>query len=1314
MTLRVFQLGSLADAQELEHFLEAALQVVDKLGELHHQDVVHRGIRPQELLIDEDSGDVALGSPSQSKDQMSLYDQANLREYLPYISPEQTGRMNRSVDYRSDFYSLGATFYELLGGRPPFEGDDPMELIHGHIARRPQRLAKVNRDVPQTLSDIVMKLLAKNAEDRYQSSYGLKVDLQTCLSQWREKRAIEPFALGQEDLPERLTIPHKLYGRQAQVAALHEAFERVAAGGGTELALVAGHAGVGKTTLVQEVHRPIMQQRGYFISGKFDQYQRNVPYASLIQAFRGLVRQILTQSEAQVAVWREKLSEALGPNAQIIIDGIPELALILDPQPPVPELPPEQAQNRFNYVVQRFVRSFASPEHPLVLFLDDLQWADRPSLNLILHLLVQADIHHLLIIGTYRDDEVDSTHPLALMQEGLQQTAIRVEQINLMPLELEDVTQLIAEALKSDAQQARPLAQLCLEKTGGNPLFLIHFLHTLSEAGWLHLDRQHGQWGWEMGAIQQVEAGGDVVDLMVAKMRILPAQTRQVLQRAACIGRQFELETLAAVHGKSFAETTDELQPALKEGLVLPPELAQQFIEPAAEGRPSYRFLHDRVQTAVYTLIPEDQRGSIHLQIGCLLLQSAENSQGEIEETLFDIVGQMNQGSQLIDSQTERDQLVRLNLLAGQRAKAAAAYELAYDYLKAGLEMLMPKSWDSEYDLTLAVYLETAEAAYLNLHYEQMESLLEEVLKHARTRLDEVNAYELQIQALCTQNKLQEAVRIALPVLRWLGVRFPKQPNTLHVVMRLLKTKVLLAGKKIEDLIDLPEMEDTHKQAAMRIMIKVGSAIYLAAPEYLPLVTCEFVLLSTRYGNSSESPFGYAGYGLMQSGALGDIDSGYRFGKLALQLVERLNARETAARTMYLHKVFVMHWKEHLKNVLEDIHEYYQIALETGDLEYGAQFLFYYVHTKFMLGHELNSIAEIAQEYKEILAQLDQKTPIHQHAVYHQTVLNLMAEAGDPCSLIGEAFDERQMLPTLLEARDQTAITLTYLNKMVLSCLFEKYTQALENAAKTESHYDGLLGAPAQPIFHLYDSLVRLETVDGATRAERRRVRRKVAANQKKMKKWAHFAPENYQHKFLLVEAERARVLGRNEVAGEYYDQAIELARQNEYLNEEALALELAAKFYLTSGQPQQAEDYMGEAYGAYSRWGAKAKVLQLEAAYPDLLAEASRDAAEPEPLVIDEEQQPAALEMALPGYTLTECLSEERHVVKYHGFSQGDPGLKYSFVLYKELHPQPAELAQLKATYAKLPELADMGLVEVYEIMQTPEGLVLVLEELS
>ncbi len=1208
----------------LDKFFNIAIQIVQTLEGLYHNRVIHKDIKPQNILINPQTKQVKLIDFSISsllpRESQEIINPNVLEGTLAYISPEQTGRMNRGIDYRTDFYSLGVTFYELLTGQLPFVSTDPMELVHCHIARKPTPPRELNPAIPQMVSDIVMKLMAKTAEERYQSAFGLRVDLETCLQQWQEEGSISQFPLGRRDITERFIIPEKLYGRETEVETLLASFERVSTGS-IEMMLVAGFSGIGKTAVVNEVHKPIVRQRGYFIKGKFDQFKRDIPFSAWVQALQNLMRQLLSESANSVQKWKALILEALGENGQVIIDVIPELELLIAAQPEVPELEGSAAQNRFNLLFEKFIRVFATIEHPLVIFLDDLQWADSASLKLMQLLMSETDTGYLLLIGAYRDNEVSPAHPFILTLDEIRKARATVNQISLAPLDQVSLNRLIADTLSCPPQRAVPLTELIFTKTKGNPFFATQFLKSLHQDGLISFDFSGGYWQCDIARLRALAVSDDIVEFMATQLQKLPDNTQNVLKLAACIGNQFNLATLAIVYEKSPAEAAADLWRALQESLVIPITEAYKFFQDESGSRGQnlgvsteeklttdneqltvpYKFLHDRVQQAAYFLIPESQKQSTHLKIGQLLLSNIP--QAEREEKIFDIVNQLNIGVELITHQTERDELAQLNLIAGRKAKASTAYAAAKRYLIVGIELLEVNAWHSQYALALALHEEAAEAAYLSGDFEQMEQLADTVLQQALTLLDKVKVYDVKIQAAVAQGNPKEAIKIGLVVLNLLGVSLPENPSQLEIQRGLKETASLWAGQKIEDLINLPEMTSPESLAALFILSSITGAAFIAASELFLLIVLAQVNLSIKYNNAILSAFAYVCYGIILCGVVQDIESGYQFGSLGLSLVERLNVKKVKAKVYEPFGAHVIHWKEHTRESLPILIDGYRSALETGDFEFVGYCAFYVCKNSYAIGRELTSLEQEMAAYCEVLNQIRRESTSTWIAMFGQAVQNLLGKVENPTQLIGDAYNEERSLPCLLAANDGQGTHLLYLNKLILCYLFGEYHQAAKNAVMAEQYLDGVTGTVAVPLFHFYDSLTHLRVLVDASESEKEALLNRVDTNQEKMQKWAHHAPMNHLHKFYLVEAERHRVQGSYMEAMDYYDRAIAGAKENEYINEEALAHELAAKFYLEWGKQTIAQAYLTNAYYAYARWGAKAKVEDLEKRYPELLA---------------------------------------------------------------------------------------------------------------
>jgi serine/threonine protein kinase len=748
----------------LSRILRIAIGLATALGQVHRHGLIHKDIKPVNVLVD-DAGNAWLtgfGIASQlPRECQTPAPPEIIAGTLAYMAPEQTGRMNRSIDTRSDLYSLGVTLYQMLTGALPFAAADPLEWVHCHIAR--QATPPVERAaVPEPLSSLTMKLLAKNAEERYQTASGLEADLRRCLAAWECDGRIDSFPLGAHDVSDRLLIPEKLYGREGEIETLLAAFDRVVANGTPELVLVSGYSGVGKSSVVNELHKVLVPPRGLFASGKFDQYKRDIPYTTLAQAFQKLVRQILVKSEGEVDRWRHALREALGPNGQLIVNLIPEVELIIGKQQPVPDLSPQETQNRFKMVIRQFLGAFARPEHPLALFLDDLQWLDAATLEILEYLIADPEVRYLMLVGAYRDNEVSPSHPLMRTLVAIRKANARVQEIVLAPLELNDIGRFVVDALHCAPDSARPLAQLVHEKTGGNPFFTIQFLSALAEERLLVFDRDVAAWNWNLTRIRAKGYTDSVVDLMVGKLKRLSDTTQEALEQLACLGNVAEIATLILIHGVSEEEIHMLLWEAARSGLIL-----------RLDG--SYAFLHDRVQEAAYALIPAGDRAATHLRIGRTL--ASRTASEEIEERIFEIVNQLDHGAELIDSQDERERVAELNLMAGKRAKASTAYAAALKYLATGRALLSPDSWQRQYQLAFALEFNQAACEFLTGAQTAAEERLSMLSSRARGLADLAAVTCLRVDLFTTLGRSDRAVEVCLEYLRRTGVHWSPHPS---------------------------------------------------------------------------------------------------------------------------------------------------------------------------------------------------------------------------------------------------------------------------------------------------------------------------------------------------------------------------------------------------------------------------------------------------------------------------------------------------------------------------------------------------------
>ncbi|MDZ8189858.1 MAG: AAA family ATPase [Nostoc sp. ChiSLP02] len=1200
------------ERQDLKSFISIAIQLAQALVSVHGYQIIHKDIKPANIIINPKTGVVKLTDFSIAsrldKEIPQLANPNELEGTLVYMSPEQTGRMNRTLDYRSDFYSLGATFYEILTGQLPFQSNDPLELVYCHIAKEPIDIQILNPEIPTAISSLVKKLMAKNAEDRYQTAKGLLADLEICREQLETTGEITDFIPGRLDILSQLLIPQKLYGRETQVDLLLEAFDRISKGK-RELILVSGYSGIGKSSVVNEVNKPITRAKGFFISGKFDQFQRNVPYASLIQAFTSLMRQLLTENATKLETWRSQILAAVQSYGQVIIDVIPEVELVIGKQPEVVQLSAAESQNRFNRVFTDFIRVFAKKEHPLVIFLDDLQWADSATLKLIQLLISDQNTKYLLLIGAYRDNEVSITHPLIQTIEDIHKSNTIINDIVLSSLSIENFYELIFDTLHEKQKNIKPLVELLYNKTAGNPFFLTQLLLVLNQEKFFNFNFHTASWQWDIEKIQTIGiADKSIVELISGRIANLPVATQEILKLAACIGNRFSLDILSIVSGKSPASTASELYSALQCGLILPLDdsyripLAFEQEESAKLNfdckKISYKFLHDRIQQAAYSLIPENKKQGTHLQIGRLLLQQTPVEL--LTENILDIVNQLNVGLHLLIQESEKIELAKLNLLAGKKAKAATAYEAAARYLNIGLELLTANSWQQYYDLTLNLYIETTETEYLNGNFAKSHYLADIALDRANSILDKVKLYEVIMLTYMAQNQMPKVLEIGVKALRELGVILPKKPTKLNVLSALIKTKLTLIGKPIQDLALLPQMSDPNKLAAMQILLQIVPAASQAGSFLFLLAVLAMVRLSIKYGQSSVSAYGYAAYGTILSDKFNQFETGYKLGNLAVELLSNMNDNSLKATVYFVHNGTIRFYKERLQKTIASLLEGMQSGLELGNIENAGYCAIIAGYHALLSGENLELVDNKISGYVYLMQKLKLESLAAATSVFRQAALNLQGKSLTKSTLIGEAFDENTMASEVL--KNYSFKGFYYGCKTIISYIFDEYELAVENAILAEKTHEDNVGLLIYVVNNFYYSLALLALYNEALPLQQNQYLKQVAANQQQMKKWVKQAPCNFQHKYELVEAEKARVLGKVQVAMDLYDSAIVGAKKNGYIQEEALANELAAKFYLDLGKEKIAKTYMTEAYYSYIRWGAIAKVEDLEERYNNLI----------------------------------------------------------------------------------------------------------------
>ena len=1182
----------LAQPIDVAFSLRLAISLSTAIGHLHQRGVIHKDVKPANVLVNSVTSQcwlMGFGIASRlPRERQSPEPPEFVAGTLAYMAPEQTGRMNRSIDSRSDLYALGVTLYEVLTGSLPFTASDPMEWVHCHIARQPIPPKERLKNVPASVSAIIMKLLAKTAEERYQTAAGAESDLRRCLTEWETLRRVDEFPLGDHDTPDRLLIPEKLYGRAREIDNLLASFERVVSSGTPELVLISGYSGIGKSSVVNELHKVLVPPRGLFASGKFDQYKREIPYATLAQAFQSLLRPVLTKSEMELSRWRDALQEALDPNGQLMVDLVPELKLVIGEQPAVPDLEPQDAQSRFQLMFRRFIGVFARPEHPLALFIDDLQWLDAATLDLLEDLLIHPDVQHLMLIGAYRNNEVNSAHALMRKLAAIRHAGGAVQEIVLAPLAFEDLRQLIADSLHGETDLGSPLARLVYEKTGGNPFFANQFITALAEEGLLSFDYTAARWSWDLNRIHAKGYTDNVVDLMVAKLNRLPLETQNALQLLACLGNRAELPLVAMIYKDANDEMRHkDLREAVRAGLIF-------------HSEDTYRFLHDRVQEAAYSLIPEESRAETHLRIGRLF--AVHTPPEKREERIFEIVNQMNRGAALITSRDEREQLAELNLIAGKRATAATAYASALNYLIAGTTLLGDDRWERRHELTFPLELHRAECEFLTGALAAAEQRLTMLSARAANTVERATVACFRVDVYTTLDQSDRAVAVCLDYLRHLGVDWSAHPTEAEARREYEGIWSQLGSRTIEQLIELPLMSDPASLATLDVLTKVLPPALFTDANLLSLATCRAVNLSLERGNRDASCVAYGWLGQIAGPHFGDYQAGFQFGRLGYDLVEQRGLKRFQARTFMVFASHVMPWTKHVRAGRELLRRAFEAANKIGDLCFATYNCINLNTNLLTAGDPLTEVQHEAEHGLEFARKARFGLAIDLISVQLGLIRTLCGMTPKFGSFNDRQFDELQFERHLASdpARAQREC-LYWIRKLQARFFAGDYESALDASSRAQRLLWSVPANLEAAEYHFYSALALAACCDSARPDRQRQHLEALAAHHRQLKIWAENCPENFESRAALVGAEIARIEGREFEAMHLYEQTIRSARENGFAHVEGVANEVAARFYMARGFEKIAYTYLREARYCYVRWDAAGKVRQLDALYPQL-----------------------------------------------------------------------------------------------------------------
>lgn len=1209
--ISLFQLLEETDLS-LERFLKISIELAQAIGDIHHAQVIHKDIKPHNIIIDPVYDKIKIIdfgiSTLLSREVQNIVNPQVLEGTLAYISPEQTGRMNRSIDYRTDIYSLGITLYQMSTGQLPFSSTDSMEMIHMHIAMPPVPPIELNSKLSITLSNIILKCLAKDAEDRYHSAFGLKRDLEECLQEFLLKGTIPQFDVGQHDIYDQFQIPQKLYGREKEIDILLNAFERCSQGQ-AEILLISGYAGIGKSTLVNEIQKPVVQKHGYFLNSKYDQFKKNVPYSALIQAFQNLIQQLLSTSEEELEFWRHRLLTVFGPNGQLIIDVIPEVELIVGKQPPVAHLDPQNAESRFKFLFMNFIEAFLLPEHPLVIFLDDLQWADIASLQFLQFFMLDNTHKHLLFLGTYRSNEVDAGHPLTLVENNIRKVGGKVSLIELKPLNENSVLRLIQDAFHSVQDITKSLSHIVYQKTQGNPFFVSQFLKILYQDSLLNFDPNTQSWTCDLAKIEKLQVTDNVAELMMMKIHRLDKNTQDLLKIGAAIGNSFDLFTLANVKGISVEQASIDLWPAQKEEMILAQKVGSKksiFEEEASSV--VFFFQHDRIQQAAYQLVPLEERKALHVSIGEALLK--QSSDEKIQENVITIVNQLNYGLDLIKDSDWKKSLLNLNKMAGEKALSSAAYSAALQYFSTALQLLPQNAWENQYSLACFLYRNCAVCEFLTGNHAQSEKTFDLIIQHAKTPLEKAETYASKIPLYKVMYNFRKGLESCLLALKLLGIFIPFPASHWYMTKEKIAFKLRLIWLKPNKIKDLPATSDKLTTTISRIYFELMNLSYVASGQLMTLGSMQAIYFLYKQGLTIPLPDSLA----MLSGAsfifgsesIQDFKRAYQFGLTACQLSKKYPISKQALEAQAIHYMVTHLWGEPIKKIINVLKELPRPMIEEGAFSIGLSCLSYISLYSFITGDSLEWAHQEIQQSLQEITKYRSLVELYRTTTILQPCLALKGELEDPCDLYPKQLLENPSYSKLLE---NPAFLNFYGKPWYIFMLYhhERYVDIVPITEQIDAQKDF---APSHPLWIVYYFYYALSLVQICKTSEgKKKYWKTLNALYKRVKSWARACPVNYQHKYLLLAAELAGLQGKKQRAIYLYEQAFLKAEENPYLRENALAAELTAKFYLENGNKRIASAYMQEAFNSYARWGALVKLKMLKEKYGDLLITAPIEA---------------------------------------------------------------------------------------------------------
>lgn len=1182
----------------LDQFLRVAIDLTRIIGRLHQKKIFHGSIQLQNLWVN-----MALNqlwvldfSTALRFDQarQSIFQPRLTGSLLNYISPEQTDLVNRLVDYRTDFYSMGIVFFQMLTNSLPFDDSDTTELIHSHLAKQPPALHLKTDHVPQMVSDIIAKLMKKDPGDRYQTAEALDFDLKLCLSQLEEKGEIKKFQLGKKDFQSRKTVHTSLYGRDSVLKSSRQLFDNVLMGG-KDILLISGMEGVGKTSVLEAIADECSRKSAFVISGRFDPFNRTRPYSAFVQAFNGLIHKILSKSQKFITAWKEKILEVMGPNCQSICEMIPDLEKIIGPQEKNTGIGTMEDRNRLAYLFAKFMAIFSQTRKPLVLLLDDLHYMDPASLFLIDYIIGHVNQSHFYMVGTIRD--AGEGEHASLFFNSLEQWKKnkRARGIHLKQLSHDQVRLMLVEVLGEERDSLlEPLSRITHEKTAGNPLYINRFLASVLKEKLIYFDMDRDRWEVRKNALSEKPVADNLTDMISQQLKTLPSASKKILSFASCMGMTFDLSMLRHLLDKKEPDILKQLEPALKQKLVV--------ADLHSEGIPDrqFHFVHQRIQQTCYAMLDEESRQNSHIRIGEKMLMDQRRVSKE-KDFIYTILSHFNRGKEKLSTSGELKQIAELNYVAGKRAMASAAYVLSLKYLETGIKLLGADGWEKHYRLTMNIHETAMRAAYFSQQMERVGALFFEVKRYAKETFEQIEAYLTHYQALIAQNRVQEALNTVFEIFNLLG-----DPIDLALEWDDIQKAVEdawndLSAVNFSDIAGATQANTSIERGKLSVLAAISGGLLFWDSKFFFLIAIKLARLAVRCGDSPYSAINYAYFSILIIQMQGDIDNGYSIAGLALKYLEQPDTRIFESKVLLTIALGVLHWKEPLRDTLDLLMKGYRSGLDNGDLESATYSITHHNWHAFFVGEPLDITEKRVVESTVELFRLGQQATLVFQQILHQGILRLQTNAStlSGSELIDDLIDEETLLSRHREKRNSIAVFYFYLMELMLCFFFKKYARALGFALKARRYLPGTLPLPSLYIFNFFDSLTRLAGYSDFSVDDQPDHLAKVADNQTQLKVWMAYSTQNIEHKFHLVEAERARVNGQEREAIDHYNRAIALSRQNGYPVDEALGHELAAAFWEEMDAQEFAWLSVKQAHTIYKSLKFRGKAEHLEGKYP-------------------------------------------------------------------------------------------------------------------